>query len=174
MQPPLALKPQDICIGLQLVLTPEAGFRELADSVGLSLGETHNSVSRLDIARLVMPHRRAAHIAPLLELIIHGVPYVFPAHLGSDVQGVPTAWSGPALRDQIHSPVVVVWPSEHGMVRGNGIAPLYNHAAELPSHNPALYRWLTLVDAIRVGRARERELGRGMLEEEVAAGAPGG
>jgi hypothetical protein len=166
---PIALRPHDVGVGLQIALAPDPGFRELAAAVGLSLGEAHNSVKRLEIARLLMTHRRAVNATPLLEFLVHGVPYAFPAELGPETQGVPTAHSSPALREMISSYAVVVWPSAEGEARGSALAPLCKQAASMPRHNPPLYRWLTLVDALRVGRSRERDVARDLLEREVRA-----
>jgi len=164
---PLSLRPHDVCVALQIVLAPETSFRDLASAVGVSLGEAHNSAKRLEVAHLLMPHRRAVNTKPLLEFIVHGVPYAFPAELGPETQGVPTAHSGPALRELIDSYAPVVWPSAEGEIRGSALAPLCRHAASMPGSNPALYRWLTLVDALRVGRSRERGIAQNMLEEDV-------
>jgi hypothetical protein len=58
---------------------------------------------------------------------------------------------------------VLVWPHEDGAVRGTSITPLYAAAARTAKNNPAPYDLLTLVDALRVGRARERRLAKAML-----------
>lgn len=169
----MMLRPHDVCVALQLVLSPEANFRSLASNVGLSLGETHNATKRLQVAQLVLPHRRAANRPKLLQFIVAGVPYAFPGELGPETLGVPTAHSGPALRDEILAEDTVVWPSASGTERGAALAPLCPRAAELPEKNPKLYRWLTAIDALRVGRARERKLAREILEDELLDGETG-
>ena len=164
---PVTLRPHDICVGLQLVLTPEVSFRELSAGVGLSLGEAHNSTRRLEVAHIVMSHRRAVNVRPFLEFLVHGVPDAFPGELGPETQGVPTALSGPALHDQIVSFDVVVWPSLEGKERGSALAPLCKEAPSMRRTNPALYRWLTVVDALRIGRSRERRIAGQLLTDEV-------
>lgn len=163
----MVLRPHDVCVALQLVLSPEADFRSLASNVGLSLGETHNATKRLQAAQLVLSHRRAANRPRLLEFVLAGVPYAFPGELGPETLGVFTAHSGPALRDEILAEDAVVWPSASGTERGAALAPLCPRAAELPEKNARLYRWLTAIDALRVGRARERKLAREILEDEL-------
>lgn len=167
---PLALRPHDVCVALQLRLKPEETFRKLALEVGLSLGEAHNAVQRLVEARLILPHRRVVNKQALVELVSFGVPYVFPGVLGPETQGVPTAHSGPALREAVPSGAVIVWPSSKGQARGAALHPLCPRAAELIDGNPELYRWLTLVDALRVGRAREKNLAQEILVSEVLRG----
>jgi hypothetical protein len=50
--------------------------------------------------------------------------------------------------------------------------PLYGKAVELPERCPSVYELLTLVDALRVGRARERKIAAEHLRERLAhAGA---
>jgi hypothetical protein len=80
---------------------------------------------------------------------------------------VPTAYSGPPLADRIVSDRPIVWPSANGWARGDTLMPLYGGAADLPGRDPALYQALTLVDAIRAGRARERRLAVEMLEQRL-------
>src|SRR5436189_151391 len=50
-----------------------------------------------------------------------------------------------------------VWPYADGSVRGTEFSPLYKNAPKAAS-DPKLYELLALVDAIRDGRAREREV----------------
>lgn len=47
---------------------------------------------------------------------------------------------------------------------GRGIQPLYDGAAGLPDTCPGVYTLLSLVDALRAGRVRERKLAGEMLE----------
>lgn len=55
-------------------------------------------------------------------------------------------------------------------MRGTSLTPLYPGAPELVHSAPELYRALALVDALRIGRARERsraaELLRKIIREE--------
>ena len=165
----LALRPHDVCVALQLVLTPDVSFRELARSAGQSLGEAHNASKRLEIARLYLSHRKEVNKPALVEFLVSGVPYVFPGELGPETRGVPTAHSGPPLRDVVSSSTVIVWPSADGEARGQALTPLCAAAPKTIDANPALYRWLTIVDALRVGRARERNLAREALEREIGS-----
>ena len=48
------------------------------------------------------------------------------------------------------------------------MAPLYERAVQLPQRCPSLYEKLTLVDALRVGRARERRLAAEGLKRALA------
>ncbi|MFW6089570.1 MAG: hypothetical protein ACODAB_07445 [Gemmatimonadota bacterium] len=166
------MRPHDVCVALQLVLTPESDYRGLAAKVGVSLGEAHNAVKRLQVAHLVLPHRLAVNRRNLLEYILYGVPYSFPGELGAETLGVPTAHSSPAFREKIAAADVIVWPSVKGTERGVALQPLCSCAPDLPAANPKLYRWLAAIDVLRVGRARERTLAKEILEPEIAGGEP--
>jgi hypothetical protein len=162
-----SLRPIDVVVALHLGLRPEEKYASLARSLGIGLSAAHRSVKRLASSGLVLPHRRASSRKPLLEFLIHGVPYAFYPVTGPESPGVPTAYSGPPLAEQIVSERPIVWPSARGWTRGDTLVPLYGGAAELPQRDPALYEVLTLVDAIRVGRARERKLAVDMLEQRL-------
>ncbi len=161
-----SLKPHDVCVALQLVITPRFTFRQISEAVGLSVGESHNSVGRLEVARLFQPHQDTANVPGLLEFLISGVPYAFPGVLGPETRGVPTAHSGPAF-ESIASVDPVVWPSAKGQARGLGLPPLCKAAPAFKERNEVLYRWLTIVDALRIGRARDRGLARDLLKREL-------
>jgi hypothetical protein len=51
-----------------------------------------------------------------------------------------------------------VWPYPEGTVRGVEFSPLYRSVPKAVAKDKALYELLALVDAIRDGRARDREL----------------
>lgn len=83
----MPLKPADVAIALQLSLTPDVPSRQFAGSVGISHGEAHNAVRRLQAAR---PLRAGSHVVKteaLLEFLIGGVPYVYAATPGGEVHG---------------------------------------------------------------------------------------
>ena len=153
-------------MALQYALKPKATFRDLARDVGISTGFAHNANKRLQTARLLMPDG-PVNKRGLLEFLIYGVPYSFPAVLGQETRGVPTAHSGPVLRDQLDSLEDIVWPNAKGHSRGLSLKPLCDGAALLPEQNPRLYEWLSVVDALRVGRARERQMASEYLEHEL-------
>lgn len=174
----MVLRPQDVAVALQLVLEPDLPIARVARKVRLSQGEVHNAEQRLRAARLVRRHHRYAERRALLEFILHGVPYVFPGELGALATGVPTGGCGPVLSELpklVGRPgrrVRLVWPSEHGAGWGAGLAPLYPCAVELPEHNPHLYEWLTLVDALRAGGVHEREVAQIHIEAALGDQVP--
>lgn len=160
-----SLSPIDVVVALHLAVSPEDRYETMADILGIGVGSGHRSVTRLVAAGLMLPHRRAVNSGALAEFLEHGVRFVFYPVTGPEVQGVPTAHSGPPLADAIASERALVWPSADGTVRGDSLVPLYEGAAGLISRSPGLYELLTLVDAVRVGRARERQLAIELLKE---------
>jgi hypothetical protein len=152
------LRPHDVAVALQLALRPGMFYRALAGTVGLSQGATHNVVKRLAAARLVRPDTRAVHLGALLEFVVGGVPDAFAAELGPETRGVATAHAGPPLVAEFSDAAPVVWPALDGSHRGATVEPLYGGAPSTMHRNPPLYELLTLVDALRVGRVRERLL----------------
>lgn len=165
-----ALRPLDVVVALQLALRPEDKYEALAGTLGIVVSAAHRAVTRLEAARLVLPHRRAAARGSLIDFIVHGVPYSFYAVIGPEAPGVPTAYSAPPLAAEIESDRPLVWPSVQGAMRGDTLEPLYPGAASLAGRDPALYEVLTLVDAMRVGRARERRIAAELLDERIPRG----
>jgi hypothetical protein len=165
-----SLRPVDVVVALHLALRPEEGYETVAELLGIGVGSGHRSVQRLVAASLVLPHRRAVNRNTLLEFLVHGVPHAFYPVTGPEAQGVPTAHAGPVLSKHIESESIIVWPSIEGRVRGESLVPLYEGAAGLVNGSPELYGLVTLVDALRVGRARERRLAAELLEARIREG----
>ena len=163
------LRAHDVAVALQLCLEPGLAYRPLADAVGLSQGETHNAVQRLVAARLVRGDTRAVNRGALLDFLTGGVPYAYATSIGAETRGVPTSHAAPPLKADFPNADAMVWPSADGKVRGAAVEPLYPAAPATARRNPALYELLALVDALRVGRARERQRARTFLRERLLA-----
>jgi len=80
--------------------------------------------------------------------------------------GLPTAASASPLREQITQgpEETTIWSFGEGSVRGQSVRPLYPTVPLAAAADPTLHELLSLVDALRVGRARERKLGAQELE----------
>jgi len=165
------LKPQDIPVALRLAEAPEASFVALGSDLSMSPSTAHASVQRLQLAGLLRPDSRHVNLHFLMEFLEHGARYVFPAKLGGRERGVPTSYSAPPLAGEFISDEPLVWPDVKGTVVGQTITPLYQNAAKLKESCPSVYELLTLVDAIRIGRAREREMAVAKLKARLTAAA---
>ena len=60
-----------------------------------------------------------------------------------------------------------VWASPKGQMRGQAIEPLYKSVVKAVAGDPLLYELLALVDAVRVGRIREKELAVEQLKKRI-------
>jgi hypothetical protein len=167
----IVLRPIDVAVALRLAEAPEATYEALQRDLRISKSTAHESVRRLQAARLLRPESRTINRLSLLEFLEHGLRYVFPVALGAPERGVPTAHTAKPLAAELDAEDAMVWPSEHGNVLGAAITPLYDQAPELPGRCPSLYELLTLTDALRVGRARERKLALATLRDRLPTAA---
>src|ERR1700736_5705742 len=158
---------QDIVVALKIALIGEGKrtFLVLARELALSASDVHNSTRRAEQAGIVAADRGDGLrvIKPALqEFLLHGVRYAFPPVLGGVSQGIATAAAGPTLSGLLVAATEnpTVWPYVHGKARGPALCPLYPLAPEAALKDHELYDLLTLVDAIRIGAARDRELAR--------------
>jgi hypothetical protein len=73
---------------------------------------------------------------------------------------MPTAFAAKPLLGKIVMPdePVPVWPDPEGPERGQAFSSLYKSVPKAARKDVILYEYLVIVDAIRGGRAREREL----------------
>ena len=102
-----------------------------------------------------------------MDFIQYGLPFAFPQQPGNIVRGIPTAHSAPPLNDIIRSDENYVWPYAKGTVRGHSIQPLYNSILKTIEADPMLYQQLALIDAVRVGKARERNIAIDLLKKSI-------
>ena len=160
------MRPQDMLVLVQISLQKDDTWTQvdLAQALCMSQSEISASLSRSTYARLLHDRGRTVQRQALLNFIQHGLPYAFPQQPGAVQRGIPTAHSALPLSAEIVSEENYVWPSAKGKVRGHSIQPLYPSVVRAVQAAPPLYEALALVDAVRVGRARERNLALGMLE----------
>lgn len=162
MRPFNGIKPQDIAILLKLVALGDKKWRhmDLVSALGLSQGEISFALNRCRTVGFLDSTKKKVMKAALLEFLVHGLKYVFPARPGPISRGLPTAHSAAPLAGKIVAPSddMYVWPYENGRSRGQAIEPLYEKAPQAAEKDKELYELLALVDAIRTGRAREQAM----------------
>jgi len=158
----MVLKPQDIVIILKLVAlgNTQWSYLSLASDLFISASEVHAGIKRSINARLIHPQGKRPFKQSLEEFLIHGVKYAFPPERGGLTRGIPTGYAAPPLNSIISQPAEPppVWPDSDGDIRGYEFAPLYKSVPIAAKKDARLYELLTLVDAIRDGRTREREI----------------
>jgi hypothetical protein len=165
-----SLKPLDILILLKIVSLGDTPFRiiDLAHALAISPGEITMALERLRISGLIASDKRKPNPASILEFLVHGLKYVFPAELGTIERGIPTAHSGAKLSQKIMSDTVYVWASDKGKAKGIAVSPLYKSVPHAVLQDPKLHRLLALIDTIRIGRTREQNMAIKELEKEFS------
>ena len=140
--------------------------KDIAQSLGISPAEISDAMERCRIAQLVDNDKVRVNTLALKDFLVYGIRYVFPAVTGRVMRGVPTAVSASPIKDQIaQGKDVFVWPYKKGTVRGQAIAPLYATVPEAVANDEELYKLLVIVDTLRMGRAREREIAISELDK---------
>ena len=166
------MSPNDIVILLKIVAYGDKEWfqKPLAEALGISQSEVSKSLNRSKYAGMLDPKGKTVMKMALLEFLQHGIRYVFPQKPGPVVRGVPTSHSASPLKEQIQSSEDYVWPSGKGKVRGHSIVPLYPSVPEAALKDEKLHELLALVDALRVGRAREKQLAIVELKKRLGIG----
>ncbi|HYQ70660.1 MAG TPA: hypothetical protein VET88_01900, partial [Gammaproteobacteria bacterium] len=158
------LKPQDVLFVLKLVALGKVpwSFNKLSIDLGMSPSEVHAAAKRAVAARLAIREDNNIYpdISNLEDFLLHGIQYVFVPERGGLNRGMPTACASAPLDSYFdaYKELPPVWPDPEGEVRGESFSPLYKSVPRAARADPALYELLVLVDAIRGGRAREREI----------------
>ena len=163
------IKPQDIVVLAKLLvyqIDKSWSQNSIASELCLSPSQINSAFKRLVSAGLITPYHPPNKPQPITqaceEFFLHGLKYVFPAKLGELVRGIPTSYAAPCLSDQIvaGSDPIPVWPYGEGNERGLALKPLYSSVPEsVAKHpDPLFYDLLALIDAIRSGRVRERQI----------------
>lgn len=167
----MSLKPQDIVILLKLALKKGLpwSYSSVAKEIFMSASEVHAGVRRAIASRLMDPEGRRPLLIPLEEFLICCVKYVFPPVHGGPTRGLPTAYAAPPL---VHELIQIdelppVWAYPEGQVRGFTFSPLYKSVPDAALADGKLYEMLALVDALRDGRARERNLAREAIKARL-------
>jgi hypothetical protein len=147
--------------------------RALGASLGISKTEVGASLKRcLEIGLLrVDPssHFIRVNSKALLGFIEHGLRYVFPVKPAEIVRGIPTSFSAPVLQGKLMSggDLIHVWPDAYGTRKGQSITPLFKTVPGAVKKDARLYEYLALIDAVRLGNAREASLANQLLREKI-------
>ncbi|CAM3068842.1 MarR family transcriptional regulator [Sphingomonas antarctica] len=181
------MKSQDIVILLKLVsLEDKIGhghleestmpdpfaLRSLESDLGISKTEISASIRRSITSHLAIKSGDRAKVnrRNLIELVQHGLKYVFPAKPGAPQRGIATGFAAPMLEGKIVSSGadIYVWPHPEGKQRGLSISPLFKSVPDAALKDARLYELLALIDAIRTGNQREANLAQRSFEERMA------
>ena len=167
----MSLKPQDIVVLLKLcVSAPDWTYRNLAAELSISTSEIHQCLQRAAASDLYDPQRKRPKLRNLEEFLLHGLKYAFPASKGSLTRGLPTSYAAAPLAKHFHDPLAdnpPVWAMAQGPVSGYEISPLYPSAPKAAKLDPRLYELLAMIDALRIGKARERKLAQDLISQRL-------
>jgi predicted transcriptional regulator len=154
------MRPHDIVVLLKIAAKGNLPWlmKDLANELSLSSSEVSESLHRSVYAGLISNDKKTLMNMAILEFLQFGLKYVYPQQPGATVRGIPTAYSAPPLSDEILSNDPIVWPFSEGKIRGHALEPLYIGATKASLQDSKLYELLSLVDALRIGKARERAI----------------
>lgn len=173
-EPPKPLEPLDLIVVLKMAA--EAGtqercsVRKLAEALDVPKSNVQRSLERLVAQSLVVvgPNGKRLHRLNARDLFSHAVRWIAPARPGKVVLGLPTAHAASPLVSQLpgdSDPVVI--PLEEGPLRGRSVAPIHPSAPAAAKKDPKLHELLAIVDGIRIGGAREREVAAAALQARL-------
>jgi len=141
-------------------------YRSLADRLYVPHPVVQRALARTQDAGLYSRERREVHVPRFEEFAIHALRFVAPAQLGGLVPGAPAAWAAEPMASAIRSSgeePPPVWPYARGRVRGQAIEPLHPAAPEAVEGWPELSEILALLDSLRAGDARVRQVAEDLL-----------
>lgn len=166
------MSPLDVVVLLKIVSYGNQPWFQMtmAESLGISQSEVSKSLARSKYAGLLSPTGKEVLYLAFMDFLQFGLRYAFPQKPGPVVRGVPTAHSASPLKEMIQSEENYVWPYGKGTVRGQSIIPLYPSVPEAALKDEKLYELLALVEALRVGRIREKELAIDELKKRFGIG----
>lgn len=164
------MRPQDIVILLKIVAYRNKEWRniDLANDIKISASEVSEALNRCKISGLINSKKRKVNVNSLMEFLVYGLKYVFPAQPGPVLKGIPTAHSASPINEFIVNGIdTYVWPSAKGTHRGQSIEPLFKSISQIVQEDQLFYELLTIVDTIRIGRVREVNIAKEELEKRL-------
>jgi hypothetical protein len=163
------MKPQDIVVLAKIICMGNDGYIQmaLAETLYMSQSEISSSLKRSSYAGLLIDKGQEVERKLFFDFIQYGLSVVFPEHPGAIVRGTVTAHSAPPLDIEFLSDEKYVWPYAKGLSRGQSIIPLYPTVPQAAKLDYNLHELLALFDAVRVGRAREKNKALEILEQKL-------
>lgn len=170
------LKPQDCMILVKLLANPMADWsqRDMAKMLCISLAEVNAGIKRLQDAGLLRKDKQGKlypNIHAAEEFLVSGIKFFFPGKLGEYTRGIPTGVAAPIFHGKIAlgNDPIPVWPEAIGENRGVALDPIHPSIPKSLRENPdnIFYEIFVLIDVIRTGRPREREMAEKLLKERL-------
>jgi len=154
------MRPHDIVVLLKIAAKGKNNWlmKDLSYELGISASEISESINRSVFAGLIAEDKKRLMKLALLEFLEHGIRYVYPQKPGTLARGIKTAHSAKPLNETISSTEHYIIPYAKGDTRGQMIEPLHPNLAEACIKDAAFYELVSLCDALRVGKVREKNL----------------
>lgn len=158
------------------LLVERYSVRALAAETGISKSQISLSLQRMIDVGLAKRDRKLGipqtNISLLLDFLISGLRFVFPARARELTRGIRTSFSAPVLEGKLMSAgeLPMVWPDAKGSTKGLSVEPLFKSATLAIRRDPEMYAMLALIDAIRLGQPRERNLAISLLQKRMETG----
>jgi DNA-binding transcriptional ArsR family regulator len=176
----MASEVDDSSANLENSLNEEAlsdmySVRALAGQTGISKSEVSNALNRCYQSGLAKPSRvdgtPSVNTKALQEFIVYGIRYVFPVAPQGLTRGITTGLTAPVFKGELISggDMPPVWPDPNGATSGLSVTPLFKTVTYAIRKDPGVYALLALVDSIRLGLPRERNLAISKLEQLLRA-----
>ncbi|MBK8052790.1 MAG: winged helix-turn-helix transcriptional regulator [Saprospiraceae bacterium] len=152
-----AMKRQDILILVWLCLQDKKpSQKEISEKLDISRAAVSYAIERCIELNLLDRKKYQVRKQALLEFIFYGLPYIYPAVIGSIVKGIPTGVSAFPLNQLFSNEPGYVWATDRATHTGINIEPLYPSIPAIVLGDARMYEACSLIDAIRIGHTRER------------------
>ena len=163
------MRPHDIVVLLKIAAKKDTPWlmKDLSIELGISASEISESLNRSAIAGLISHNKKRLMKLAILDFLEHGLRYVYPQQPGPRLRGLATAHAAPPLNKEIVSNEPYVWPYGEGTIRGESIEPLHPKVPEACLKDSEFYAYMALCDALRVGRAREKNIAMEELKNRL-------
>ncbi len=163
------MRPHDIVVLIKIAAKKKQQWlmKDLSLELGISPSEISESLNRSVIAGLISYDKKKLLKLNLLDFLIYGLRFVYPEQPGALVRGIATAHSAEPLNKVIISKEPYVWPFGNGNIRGQAVTPLHANVPSAVLKDKQFYILMALVDTLRVGRAREKELAIKELKQRL-------
>lgn len=169
----MALKAQDILVLLKLVAKRDEAwtYAQLGADLDLSPSQVHAAIRRILQSGLAVENNGhvRVNIRNLEEFLLHALRYLSVPQRGPKSRGMATLTSAPPFASVfLNDEEPIVWPDPSGDTRGESLEPIYKSAPAAARRDPELYELLVISDALRAGRARERQAAAEALNKKLS------
>ncbi len=163
------MKSQDILVLIKILLKEPKSWNmaRIAHELFMSKSEISLGIKRLKNNGLLIERIDDKATIPseyaMKEFFIHGLKYIYPKEIGKICRGTETGSSYSLNNDINDNGEIYVWAYEFGDKKGSSIKPLYRTVPKAVEVDKELHNILSLIDIIRIGKAREVKLAKEKL-----------